>query len=126
MNPKDYPYCPRCGEGKYDIDVEMGICTDCGVEVQDEWPLQAKASHYIRQAIALSLAGAFLFGPFLVAAWRFGTAVLAGKPLWGFRAVEVTTTNYQPVGALSAALAPLTIGVLIWLVVIAISVGPRL
>jgi hypothetical protein len=125
MNPDDYPYCPRCKEGKYKMDVEMGLCTDCGTEVREEWPRTAQIMNATKSAAGLLFGVGILFGPFLLAAYRIVRGLLRGEPLVGWHTVEVTKTVTRPTGVLNEAVPLVLIGVIVWVVVFYMMYGPR-
>lgn len=125
MNPDDNQYCPRCNEGKWKMDVEQGICKDCGTEVQEDWPMQAVVINRSKAAAGLLFGATVLVGPGLAAVYVIVKGLLNGAPLIGWKTVEVTKTVTRPTGVLHEAVPFVFIGVILWVVVVYMYVGPR-
>ena len=125
MNPIDNPYCPECEEPKYQFDVDGGVCTDCDTEVREEWPRRAMAWHNVKTVGGQVFAVAILFGPFLLAGYGIVRGLLRGEALIGWHTVEVTKTVTRPTGVLNEAVPLVLIGVIVWVVVAYMYVGPR-
>jgi len=126
MNPDDYPYCPRCKEGKWEMDVEAGICKDCGTDVQEDWPMHAVVVNRAKAAGALLFGATVLVGPWLAAVYVILEGLLEGAPLLGWETVEVTKAVTRPTGVINEAVPLVFIGVIVWVVVLFMMYGPRM
>ena len=126
MKPDEHDYCTECRSGKYSFEVKQGVCEDCGTEIQSEWPTAAWAKNRVKSWVALLAGGLIVFGPWLAAVYVIVKALLDGKPLIGWKTVEVTKTVTRPTGVVNEAVPLVIIGVFVWVVVAFMMYGPRM
>lgn len=119
----DRPYCPRCKEGKWTYEREMGICTDCGEELQEEWPRWAYVSHLAALGTLRAVGAVILFGPPLTAVGLIAKGLTTPGPLVTYETATIKVPTLT--GVLLNAGNWVMLTLLVWLIVIGVAYGPR-